>query len=145
LDEVTHSDREEATLAAGERLAAALRGGSVVALAGDLGAGKTVFARGVARGLGITEPVTSPTFAIVQEYRGRHWRLCHIDLYRLRGAADALSFGLADYLADDQAVVLIEWPDRIAGLLAGRPGLVRVELRHCPGGREIRCRAESGG
>ena len=71
---VFHSDNDAETQGLGQRLAATLRGGDVVALYGDLGAGKTVFARGLARGLGIDEPVTSPTFALVQEYQGESLR-----------------------------------------------------------------------
>jgi len=100
-------------------LAARLPPGTVVPLYGDLGSGKTVFARGVARGLGITEPVTSPTFAIAQEYRapGGLW-LYHLDLYRIANDAEALAFGLEEYLFAPHAVTLVEWPERIAGLLA---------------------------
>lgn len=93
--------------------------GAVLPLYGDLGSGKTVFARGVARGLGITEPVTSPTFAIAQEYRapGGLW-LFHLDLYRIADDNEALAFGLDEYLFAPDAVTLVEWPERIAGLLA---------------------------
>jgi len=103
----------------GRRLAQVLPPGSVVSLHGTLGAGKTVFARGVARGLGITEPVTSPTFAIVQEYRRPHggW-FYHLDLYRIGDDRDACAFGIEEYLFRPEAVTVIEWPERIAGLLA---------------------------
>ena len=108
-----------ATEELGRRLAHVLPPGSVVPLYGTLGAGKTVFARGVARGLGITEPVTSPTFAIVQEYRRPDggW-FYHLDLYRIGGDRDACAFGIEEYLFRPEAVTVIEWPERIAGLLA---------------------------
>lgn len=129
------SDDEAATEALGRELAAQLTGGDVVALLGDLGAGKTVFSRGLARGLGITEPITSPTFAIVQEYEGPSLTLLHMDMYRLQGEEDALAFGIEDYLDDSQAICVIEWAERIPGLLP--PGHLRVHLRRLASGREL--------
>jgi len=99
----------------GARLGELLEAGDVVLLEGELGAGKTVFAQGVARGLGIEDPVTSPTFTLIHEYEGR-LPLYHADLYRLAGAADALGIGLEEYLWGD-GVTLIEWPDRAIGLV----------------------------
>lgn len=109
---------EPETEAVGRRLAAILTPGCVVALHGDLGAGKTVLTRGIARGLGITEPVTSPTFTIVQEYRrcDGTW-LFHLDMYRIRHEDDALAFGIEEFLFAPDAVTVVEWPERIAGLL----------------------------
>ena len=101
---------EEETSAAGERLAARLRGGDVLLLHGDLGAGKTAFVRGLARGLGASpEDVSSPTFTIIQEYRGR-LTLYHVDLYRLQPLETA-DLGL-DELPDREAVVAVEWAER---------------------------------
>jgi tRNA threonylcarbamoyladenosine biosynthesis protein TsaE len=101
---------EEETSAAGARVAARLRGGDVVLLHGDLGAGKTAFVRGLALGLGASpEDVSSPTFTIIQEYRGRV-TLYHVDLYRLQ-PAEAADLGL-DELADRDGVVAIEWAER---------------------------------
>ncbi|MFT5130539.1 MAG: tRNA threonylcarbamoyladenosine biosynthesis protein TsaE [Rhodothermales bacterium] len=121
----THSDTE--TVAVGSEFAAGLRGGDIVALHGDLGAGKTVFARGVARGLGIADPVTSPTFTVVQEYEGPELRLYHIDLYRLQGEEDAIAFGIEEFLNDPEAVTLLEWAERIAGLLPKEHLSVQIE------------------
>lgn len=118
---------QDETEALGRRLAAELTGGTVVALLGDLGAGKTVLSRGIARGLGITEPVTSPTFAIVQEYEASPIRLYHMDMYRLQGARDAVAFGVDDFLDDPEAVTVIEWAERVESILP-RPYL-HVELR----------------
>jgi tRNA threonylcarbamoyladenosine biosynthesis protein TsaE len=102
---------EEETSAAGERLAARLQGGDVVLLHGDLGAGKTAFVRGLARGLGASpEDVSSPTFTIIQEYRGRLMTVYHVDLYRLQPLETA-DLGL-DELADRDAVVAVEWAER---------------------------------
>ena len=112
--------------------------GAVVLLCGDLGAGKTVFSRGFARGLGVVEPVSSPTYTIVQEYAladGRH--LYHMDLYRITDEHAALGFGVDEFLDDPGAISLVEWPERIAGLLPD--DAVRVELKHLSAEeREIR-------
>ena len=114
------SQANESTQALGAALASLLRNGQVVALHGDLGAGKTVLSRGVARGLGITEAVTSPTFTVAQEYPapdGR--RFNHLDMYRIDDERSALAFGIEEYLFDPDAITLVEWPERIAGLLRG--------------------------
>jgi tRNA threonylcarbamoyladenosine biosynthesis protein TsaE len=100
----------------GERIGRALRAGDVLLLRGDLGAGKTQFARGVAVGLQIVGPIPSPTFTLVNEYVGRNAAgesvpLAHIDLYRLGDSGDLDSLGLDDYLSGTWAVV-IEWPER---------------------------------
>lgn len=104
------SSSEKQTLQLGRSLAAQLRPGDVLLLSGELGAGKTVFARGVAEGLGVTEPVVSPTFTLLNCYQGRI-PLHHFDLYRLRDADDFLGAGLDEYVGGD-AVALIEWPER---------------------------------
>ena len=124
------SDSEAATLALGVRLAAMLPSGSVVALVGDLGCGKTVLARGIARGLGIAEAVTSPTFTVAQEYRRPNGEfLYHLDMYRIADENAALAFGIDEFLFQPNAVTLVEWPEQIAGLLA-RPQLLTVRFRH---------------
>lgn len=119
------------TEAIGGRLARLLGGGTVVALHGPLGAGKTAFARGIARGLGITEPITSPTFTIAQEYQSPTglW-FYHLDMYRIRDESDALAFGVEEYLFSPGAVTVVEWPERITGLLvpAGPAGLIEIFL-----------------
>jgi tRNA threonylcarbamoyladenosine biosynthesis protein TsaE len=102
---------EEETSAAGERLAASLRPGDVVLLYGDLGAGKTAFVRGMARGIGANpDEVSSPTFTIVQEYAGRDVTLYHVDLYRLE-PAEVEDLGL-DELVSADGIVAIEWAAR---------------------------------
>ena len=137
------SDSPEKTFRIGQSLAAELRFGQVVALSGQLGAGKTVLAHGIAYGLGIREPVTSPTFTVVQEYRidDEHW-LFHLDMYRIGNEEEALAFGIDDYLFCSDGITLIEWPERIEKLLKpastqshpeGRPpisDLLRIELQH---------------
>ena len=101
-----------ATLALGARLGQLLPLGTVVLLTGDLGAGKTTLAQGVARGLGIHDPVGSPTFTLLAEYPGSRGCLYHADLYRLKGVADVESTGLPDYVDRTDGLLLVEWPDR---------------------------------
>ena len=122
------SKSEQETESFAASLASQLTPGSVLALHGDLGAGKTVFARGFARGLGITEPVSSPTYTIIQEYplpQG-HW-LYHLDLYRIDNYIAALAFGVEEYLEDHNAYVLLEWPSRIPELIPAHTVNVHIE------------------
>jgi tRNA threonylcarbamoyladenosine biosynthesis protein TsaE len=107
------SSSEEDTSSAGERFATQLEAGDVVLLYGDLGAGKTAFVRGVARGLGASsDEVTSPTFTLMQEYRGR-LTLVHVDLYRL-SPQEVSALGVEES-TDDPAVIAIEWAERWNG------------------------------
>lgn len=106
----------EETEALGERLAAQLRPGDVVAYRGGLGAGKTAFTRGLARGLGVREPVISPTYTIVNEYRSGRLPLFHFDMYRLRSADDLFDIGWEDYLAEG-GVCAVEWSENVEDAL----------------------------
>ena len=106
----THSPAE--TEAVGETLARALRPGTVIAYRGDLGAGKTAFTRGLARGLGYQDAVTSPTYTIVNEYLGGRLPLFHFDMYRLRSAEDLWDIGWEDYL-DRGGVCAVEWSENV--------------------------------
>ncbi len=108
---------EAATERLGAWLAAAAQAGDVVYLQGDLGAGKTTLARGLARGLGIDEPVTSPTFTLVNAYRGSRLPFHHFDLYRLE-PAELAATGLNEHWEDGRGVCAIEWPERLDGLPA---------------------------
>ena len=113
---ISHSEEETERFAAD--LAAGLTPGQTVLLRGDLGAGKTVFARGFARGLGCEDTLSSPTYTIVQEYMlPGGARLYHMDLYRISDAGAALDFGVDEFLDDPGAFKLIEWPERIESLL----------------------------
>jgi tRNA threonylcarbamoyladenosine biosynthesis protein TsaE len=96
-------------------LAALAQPGDLVLLAGDLGAGKTAFAQGFGAGLGVTEPITSPTFTLAQQYRGR-LMMHHLDVYRLDQLGEVAELGLSELL-DDEGVVLIEWGDAILPVL----------------------------
>ncbi len=121
---MTHSRAE--TVALGRRLAARLAPGTVVAFTGGLGAGKTAFCQGLAEGLGCTDPVSSPTFAIVNYYRGPR-PLAHFDLYRVHTEADLAAAGFYDYL-DGGAVVAAEWSENCADALAAEdPVRVHIE------------------
>lgn len=113
LDFISHSAQQTQRL--GARLGELLSPGDVLLLEGELGAGKTVFAQGVAQGLGIDDPVTSPTFTLIHEYRGR-LPLYHVDLYRIGGAPEAADLGLEDYLYGE-GVTLVEWADRAEQIL----------------------------
>ena len=104
-----------ATEALGARIAAALRIGDLVALEGDLGAGKTTLARAILASLGVTENVPSPTFTLVQEYETPRLTVRHFDLYRLEKPSEIAELGLDDALLDGAA--LVEWPERAEGLL----------------------------
>ncbi len=135
----SHSPLE--TEALGQRLAAGLRPGQVIALRGDLGVGKTAFTRGLARGLGITDPVTSPTYTIVNEYPQGRIPLFHFDMYRLSGPEDLFDIGWEDYL-DRGGVCVVEWSENVAGALE-RPVIVTIEK--VPGRDEDRVITVEGG
>ena len=108
---VTHSPEE--TEALGERLAKILTPGTILAYRGDLGAGKTAFTRGLARGLDCREQVTSPTYTIVNEYLGGRLPLFHFDMYRLRSSDDLFDIGWDDYL-DRGGICAVEWSENVA-------------------------------
>ena len=108
---VLYSNTTAQTEAIGQALAQHLRPGDVVAFFGDLGAGKTAFTRGLARGLGITDPVTSPTYTIVNEYPSGRIPLFHFDMYRLSGAEALFDLGWEDYL-DRGGVCAVEWSEK---------------------------------
>jgi len=110
---VIHTSRSpEETLQYGEQLGQSAQPGLVIGLIGDLGAGKTQFVRGFARGLGISERVHSPTFTLVNEYRTGRIPCYHLDLYRLESAEEILSSGLETYLQPADGVTVVEWFDK---------------------------------
>ena len=124
MSEVITTDSETETFAVGRRLATTMEPGTVVLLSGELGTGKTALVRGLAAGLGVDpSEVSSPTFTLVQEYRGGRLALYHADLYRLT-SREADDLGL-DELADQGGVLAVEWPDRLAWD-AGRALLVSI-------------------
>lgn len=134
----------------GENLSQKLKGGEIIALIGDLGSGKTTFIQGLARGLGITEQITSPTFVLCKEYalpsyihlRGVNKTLClhrvgvkkvikkfvHIDSYRLENVKEAQAFGIQDYFSSRDLVVAIEWADKIRPILPKNTIFIKFQL-----------------
>ncbi|MBE6389294.1 MAG: tRNA (adenosine(37)-N6)-threonylcarbamoyltransferase complex ATPase subunit type 1 TsaE [Lentisphaerae bacterium] len=124
---ISHSEKETEKIAF--ELAAGIPVGSVITLDGDLGAGKTVFARGFARGLGITEAVSSPTYTIAQEYiLPDKKRLYHLDLYRISSAEAGLAFGVDEFFNDPGAYALVEWPERVGDVIPD--SAVKIFIRH---------------
>lgn len=123
---LTHSSDE--TIARGREIGASLKPPMLILLSGELGAGKTTLTKGIVTGLGAAreEDVTSPTFTLVHKYQGRA-RVYHVDLYRISGFHDLETLGLEDLFSED-AVVIVEWPDRLT-LRTGWP-ILRIDLEH---------------
>lgn len=121
---ITHTAIE--TEEEGRRLGETLRKGDVVSLRGSLGAGKTVLAKGIAKALGITEAIVSPTFTLVQEYDGKE-KLYHLDLYRLSGEDEFESMGGEEFLYPD-GITLIEWSEKIEDMLPDSTIFVTVDI-----------------
>jgi tRNA threonylcarbamoyladenosine biosynthesis protein TsaE len=134
--EVRTTQRPEETEALGEVLGSALQSGDFVALVGELGAGKTAFVRGVARGVGLPSDaqVSSPTFAIVNSYRGGRIPVFHADLYRVKDAEELYDAGWYDLMSSD-GVLLVEWFDRVPE--AAPPDWLEIRLARIPRGREL--------
>ena len=122
---LSNSDIE--TIDIGKKLGGLLSGGDIVALSGPLGSGKTWFSKGVGLGLGVDpdEVIVSPSFSLVNEYRGRH-TLYHIDLYRLGTISDIIAIGVDEYL-NEESVVVIEWAERCREILP--EGYIEVNIR----------------
>jgi tRNA threonylcarbamoyladenosine biosynthesis protein TsaE len=128
----------EGELAAwGASFAATLGGPVVVGLSGELGAGKTTLVRAISAALGVTERVTSPTFALVHRYAGRDGPVYHVDAYRLRSTDEARDLGFEEMLREAGAVVLIEWPERLAGHGPALDHLIRLAYTGDPTLREV--------
>jgi tRNA threonylcarbamoyladenosine biosynthesis protein TsaE len=128
------TDSEQGTFELGKTLGEGLAEGEVLALEGDLGAGKTVFVKGVAAGLGCSETVNSPTFVIMKVYsldgnKKGIKELCHVDTYRLSSQEEVINIGLKDYLSDPKAVVVVEWPEKIKNVLPATTIFVRISFR----------------
>lgn len=127
------SHNQEETLAWAGAYAKSLRAGDTVLLEGEMGAGKTLVAKGIAKGLGISEEVTSPTYAYINSYGGR---LFHFDCYRVSSEAQAFQLGFADYF-EAGGICLVEWSENIAGLLPANCKRVQI-LKRGETEREIR-------
>lgn len=113
------SNSEELTREIAEKYAKSINAPCVISLVGDLGAGKTTFAKGFALGMGITDTITSPTFTIMNEYVGGRMPLYHFDMYRLSSKEEAINCGFEEYfdLSKLKGVVLVEWAENVKGLL----------------------------
>lgn len=126
MEETVITRSPEETLALGERLGRAARAGDCIALTGDLGAGKTVMAKGIARGLGVADEITSPTFTLMETYEGR-LPFYHFDLYRIERAAELDQLFFEEYWEGD-GVSVIEWPERAGNRLPDRR--ITVTMRY---------------
>lgn len=131
MEIITKSENE--TFEFAKNFAKKLKGGEVIGLIGDLGAGKTVFTKGLAEGLGIKDNVSSPTFVVMKIYstqnpKSKIQNLIHIDAYRLESENDLKNIGLDEYLNNDDCVIIVEWVDRIKKTLP--KNLVLVTIKH---------------
>ena len=124
---VFHTYAPEETQNLGRLLALRLRPGDIVALYGELGAGKTCLVQGICQQLGTSDAITSPTFTLVQEYRSEGWPIYHLDLYRMKRLEELYEIGYEEYLFGE-GICLIEWADRMEPLLPEE--VWRVHLRH---------------
>ncbi|MEO1855828.1 MAG: tRNA (adenosine(37)-N6)-threonylcarbamoyltransferase complex ATPase subunit type 1 TsaE [Rubritalea sp.] len=127
-------DSAEAMKAFGSELATQLRSGDILALIGDLGAGKTHLTQGIASALGRTDSITSPTFALVNEYTDCSPELLHFDWYRMEKPEELLAIGWEDYLERD-AILVIEWPDRFPEMIPAGSHCIHIE--HLEVGRSL--------
>lgn len=124
---MTHLADTDATVAWGRSLASSLRAGDVIALVGNLGAGKTHATKGIVAGLGASSDVSSPTFTLVHEYRGGRLPVFHFDFYRLDAPDEVLNIGWDDYL-DSGGVTVVEWADKFPALLPDSTRWFRFEI-----------------
>lgn len=129
---VFHTDSPDETVALGERLTACgtIGTGDIVALRGDLGAGKTAFAKGIAQGFGVVETVLSPSYPVLLEYKTEDERhnLYHFDMYRISGEDDFLSLDFYEFV-DDNSLVLIEWFENVQNYIDGNLAVITVDIR----------------
>lgn len=135
-DFISRTEADTADFA--KKIAAMVSPGTVIALYGNLGAGKTVFSRAFAAAIGVKEAVSSPTYTIVQEYQldNPMSYLYHLDLYRINNSRDALAFAVDEFLSDSNSYALLEWPERIEDILP--PDTVKIMIEHqADGSRKI--------
>ena len=129
-----NTQNEIETKQIGKDIASKLNGGEIITLEGDLGAGKTAFVKGLAEGLGIKKEVTSPTFTLMNVYEltansPKLKALVHIDTYRLKNEQELINIGVEDYLGSTGTITVIEWPEKIEGLLRGKKK-VEIKIEH---------------
>lgn len=133
MKKILKNEKETSEFA--EKFAKTLRGGEVIALVGELGAGKTVFTRGLASGFGIKQKIQSPTFLLMKIYNVRPStssgnkikHLCHVDAYRLSGGHELVDIGLQDWLGRPDTVTVIEWADKVPELFRGKK-VIKIEM-----------------
>jgi tRNA threonylcarbamoyladenosine biosynthesis protein TsaE len=133
------SKSNQETLEIGKNIAKNLKGGDIMLLKGDLGAGKTTLTKGIAMGLGITDDIVSPTFTLMQIYPINNHppkadpsgaeNLVHVDTYRLEHEEDLVDIGIEDYLGDKNTICIIEWPEKISGLLKNKK-TIEITIAH---------------
>lgn len=126
METITETFSSSETGALGAHLAIFVKPGDIISLTGDLGAGKTRFVQGLAEGLGITDRVTSPTFAIIKEYTGGRFPLYHFDAYRLDGEKDLAELGYEDYFFGD-GVCAVEWGNKVSGLMPDAALVINID------------------
>lgn len=130
-NKIIQTKNEKETIKAAANFVNKLKGGEVVALYGDLGAGKTVWVRGMAEGLGIREAITSPTFVLMKCFAVKQRDIrsfCHVDAYRLKDSSELEAIGIGEYWGSKDTVTVIEWAERVEDLLRRRK-VIRVEFK----------------
>ena len=137
---ITKSEKE--TFKLGQKLARRLKGGEIIALKGDLGAGKTIFIKGIAKGLGIKQTITSPSFILMKIYPVKFFAkikyLCHVDAYRLKNSQELVDIGINDWLGKKKVITVIEWSDQVEDILPKK----RIEIKIDFGKKENERRIE---
>lgn len=123
MEIITNSALE--TIEFAENFAKEIIAPKIIVLSGDLGAGKTTFSKGFAKGLSINETITSPTFALLNEYEGTK-KLYHFDMYRLESAGEAIELGFDEYFNKNDGIILVEWAENVEGLFA--PPLTKITI-----------------
>ena len=121
------SKSESETIALGSQFAAKLEAGAVIALSGELGSGKTHFVKGIAKGLGFLDEVTSPTFTLVHEYRGGRLPIWHVDWYRIKSVEEAFRLGLEEVW--QEGVTVMEWPEKAEAFLPPNTQWLKIKTR----------------
>ncbi|EKE07662.1 MAG: hypothetical protein ACD_18C00018G0002 [uncultured bacterium] len=133
MKQKTNTTKEMIVL--GEKIASKLTGGDIILLQGELGAGKTTMSKGIAKGLGITDEIVSPTFTLMNVYE--NGKLVHIDTYRLENADGLLEIGVEDYLGQADTITIVEWPEKIKNLLDNKKTIEISIVKQDDNSREI--------